>query len=291
MKIHKSLAHVIPEPLLILLRNTRGRIGFAIVLFFVLMASIGPTLIPLDIKSHPSDIYLPPSQKHPLGTDYAGRDVLSLIVHGSRNCLLIGLLTGFFTLLVGIPVGISSGYIGGKMDSALMFLVDIILTIPRIPLIMVLALSLREIINPFILAAILGITSWAGLAREIRSRVLALKEEGFIEAAEVLGLSNLHIIFREMLPNILSYIAITYIREIISSIYAYVGIFFLGVLPYEPANWGIMLNRALSEGALYTTRATHYLLAPLISILLLQTGLIFLAGGLESVFNPRLRER
>jgi peptide/nickel transport system permease protein len=185
-------------------------------------------------------------------------------------------------------MGIISGYMGGKADSILVGVTDIVLTIPGFPLLIVIASILRTS-NPVLLAAILSITAWAPLSRAIRAQTLTLRERGFIEMAKCLGMPSIHIITNEILPNIMPYIIINGIFAFTGAIYAQVGLFMLGLAPYKSQNWGVMLNLSVNyAGAVFSIKQAS-LLAPAICIILLQIGLVFLSGSLEEVFNPRLR--
>jgi len=277
-----------------LLSSKRGVVGFSICMMYFFMATIGPILRPINpmLSLDLSKAYAPPSLEHPLGCDYFGRDVLAMIVTGSREVLLIGVLAALYTTIIALIIGLTSGYLGGKVDSALMMIADIMLTIPGFPLLLVLASTiLTRAMDPFSLAAVLSITAWAGTSRAIRSQVLAVKEREFIEAAKCLGLGKFHIIFREILPNILGYIVVNAVLGVTGAIYAEVGLFTLGIAPYSSVNWGVMLNNAIQQaGAIHSTRYMN-LLAPAFFIILLQLGLITLAGGLDEALNPRLRTR
>jgi len=205
---------------------------------------------------------------------------------------LVGVLAAFITLGIGLVVGMTAGYVGGIVDSALMTMADIVLTIPGFPLLLVLASTVfKKAMDPFSLALVLSIAAWAGLSRSIRSQVLSLKEREFIEAAKCLGLSRLHIIFKEVLPNLAPYIVTILILQVTRAIYSEVALYTLGVAPYNTTNWGVMLNNAIQQsGAIYSTRRSN-LLAPAFFIVLLQLGLITLAGGLDEVLNPRIRRK
>lgn len=273
----------------IIYRNKPAFVGFIILLFFVLMATIGPVLVPLDMSAHPEEMFQPPSLKHILGTDYAGRDIFAEIIHGSRSVLAVGALASLISVSISVLMGILSGFMGGTTDWILMRITDIFLTIPSLPLLVVLAAFIR-IGNSLIMALILSLTSWPGLARAIRSQTLSLREREFIEAAKVSGLNSFHIVFSELLPNMASYIAISAIFAITQAVYAQVGLFFLGLAPFTSINWGVMLNFAVSQaGALYSSRSVSYLLAPIVCISLLQISSILFVRALEEVFNPRLR--
>ena len=289
---NKSSLRKISNILKQLNKDKRAVVGFSILSIYIFMATIGPEIIPLDLSAHLDKVFAPPSLENPLGTDYAGRDILAMLVHGSRNVLLTAALTGLITIALAMTLGLTSGYLGGKVDAAISALMDIFLTIPSMPLLIVITSAIRmRTANPFIISFILSIVSWPSVSRSIRAQVLPIKERAFIEAARALGLPRRHIIFREILPNVLPYIVLNYIFTLRNAIYAQVGLFFIGALPLETVNWGVMLNLALSRsGALYGIKGVYYLLAPIICISLLQVGLILLAGGLEKLLNPRLRE-
>ncbi len=281
-------------PVKILVRNKKALAGFIIKLGYIVMAVIGPHLVPYP-KNYTCPIYLPPtlfkwppSLEHPLGCDYFGADIWSEIVWGAPSILQIAFTAGFITTIVGITVGMVAGFLGGKVDAGLMTVTDIVMVIPGLPLLIVLSTVIRST-NPFVIGAILSITAWAGLARSIRSQVLSLRNREFIEAAKALGLPTRHIVFREIMPNIMSYIAINFIFATTGAIYSSVGLYFLGMLPFSTVNWGIMLNWAYTQGALSSLSTIHYLLAPIVAIVGFQTGLILFSYAIDEMFNPRLR--
>ncbi len=279
----------------ILVRNRKAFIGFLITLGYIIMAIIGPHIVPFP-RNYTCPAYLPPtllkwppSLEHPLGCGYFGEDIWGEIVWGAPTVLQIAFIAGFITTIVGITVGMISGFKGGVLDSILMGITDIVMTIPGLPLLIVLATVIRST-NPWIIGMMLSVTAWAGLARSIRSQVLSLKEREFIEAAKVLGLSTGHIVFREIMPNLMSYIAINFIFATTGAIYSSVGLYFLGLLPYTTFNWGIMLNMAYTQaGAQYSFHTIHYLLAPIVAIIGFQVGLVLFSYAIDEMFNPRLR--
>mgnify|MGYP000103038419 CR=1 FL=1 len=275
----------------ILWKNKSSLVGFTIIVLYVLMATIGPIIVKYDPTPHINLRFAPPSFKHPLGTDYAGRDTLAQIVVGSRDVLLVAFLTAFFTVIVAMSIGITSGYLGGVIDEVLSTIMDVFLTIPGMPLMIIIAASINRPLTPLEVAAIISFVSWAGLARTLRSQVLSIKRSKFIEAARCLGLSSFKIIFSEILPNLVPYIAMNLILAIIRAIYAQVGLYFLGVLPFTTLNWGMMINIAMfNQAALVNPKAWIYLLSPLMAIIILQIGFILFLHALEEIFNPRLRE-
>jgi peptide/nickel transport system permease protein len=272
---------------------TRARpsrlLGLGIIVFFALMAIFGPMLYPKNLPIDPTALYAPPSLAHPLGTDFAGTDTLSLIITGARYVLFAAAMAGLFVALFGTVVGLASGYLGGAADAVLMRVTDFILTIPGFPLLVVLS-TVWKFGQPVAMGFVLGIVGWGGLARAVRSQTLSLRERGFVEASRGLGMSSLHTIFKEILPNIMPYIAMNLLVAIVGSIYSEVGLFFLGVVPFNVNNWGVMLNLAVfSAGAITTAKALPYLLSPMVAILLVTLGVVLFLDAVDEMFNPRLR--
>jgi len=272
-----------------LLRDKKALVGAAILFFYLLMATVGPYVVPLEVEQHPERALRPPSLAHPLGTDYLGRDVLAQIVHGSRDVLFVAFLAALFAVLIAIGFGILAGLKGGLVDQALMTFVNMMLTIPHLPVMMIFA-AVFHVRDPFGFAFILAVWMWAGLARAIRSQVLSLREREFIEAAKILKLGTPHIVFKEILPNVMPYVAINFVSMMRGAIVSSVAIMFLGLAPFSATNWGMMLNMAtIQTGAIYVPSAICYVLSPLLAITFLQLGGYFFAHGLEEIFNPRLR--
>ena len=273
----------------IILRNRKALFGFVMLLGFFLMATIGRLIIPLNMDSNYSLRFQAPSFSNILGTDYAGRDILALIVHGSTDVLMISFCAGFFATLIAILVGMVAGLSGGKVDLVLMRLIDVLLTIPQFPIMAIFA-ALFQINNTVSFGLILALWSWPVFAAAIRTQVLSLKQKEFIEVCFVMNLPLSHIIFKELLPNMVSFIAINFINIARGAITASVGIMLLGLVPLSVTNWGMMLNLAtVSTGAIFVPQAYGYLFAPIFFIVMLQYSLICFTGGLEEIFDPRLR--
>jgi peptide/nickel transport system permease protein len=263
--------------------------GGFVILVYIFFALFGPLLTQIKPGvGNPLDAYLAPSWHHPLGTDNLGNDILSEIILGTRPILVVGVAAAVMTVFIGVVVGLVSGYFGGRFDAVSMRVVDVFLTIPGLPLIIVLA-SILRVTNPLVLAAVLSITAWAGLARVIRSQALSLRTADFVDAAKISGLPLRNIISRQLLPNVGPYVAISFMLAITGAIYAEIGLFVLGVAPVSGSNWGVMINLALSQGALYTTKSLSYLFSPMVAIVILQVAFIFFTRALDSIFNPRLR--
>lgn len=274
-----------------ILTKKPGRlIGLGIVVLFFLMATVGPLLYPANIPMNPTLVYAAPSWAHPLGTDFEGSDVVALLVTGSRYVLESAFLAALFTVGFGTLFGLVAGYSRGFADSAIMRVTDFILTLPGFPLLVVLS-TLWDFGSPLAMGFVLGITGWGGIARAVRSQTLSVRERGFIESARALGVSDWRIIWREIFPNVAPYIAMNFLVGVTGSIYAEVGLFFLGVVPFSVNNWGVMLNLAFFQaGAMYTTRSLLYLISPIACILLLTLGVVLLLDAVDEILNPRLRE-
>ncbi len=268
--------------------NKVGFLGFLGVVFFVLLSFVGPYFVPLDTETKIDKIYQPPSREFWLGTDSEGRDVFSQIVHGGREVLMVAFLAGLMSTGIAVVLGSLSALAGGWVDQLIMGIADIVLTIPHFPLLAVLA-GLVRLDNYVYLAVILAALAWPSLARAIRAQVLSLRERDFVEAARTLDLGTRHIILREILPNMVSYIVINLIFAMTSAIYAQVGLVFLGLVPFSGQNWGVMLSLAWTRGAIFYKNSFWYIMAPVLAIVLFQLSLVSFARLLEEIFDPRLR--
>lgn len=276
------------KTLKILSRNKMGLFGFIMMVLIILLAFFGPIIWPAETSANVAEINKGISAKHWLGTDFQGQDNLRKIINGGKDIVTIALVTGLLSMLIAVVVGSFSAFVGGKVDSVLMEFVNIWLTIPKFPLLAVLAtvLALKDVITLSVLMAVLD---WPALARQVRSQVLSLKRRDYIEAATMLGLGTPKIIFRELLPNMMSFIAISTIFEMTHAIYQQTGLVFLGIVPYSSANWGVMISAAERRGVLYNPQAAWSILAPMGAIVLFQLALVSFARSLDEVFNPRLR--
>lgn len=272
----------------ILSRNKMGLFGFFLTILIILISFAGPLLWPPELSANVAEINKGSSPQHWLGTDFQGQDNLRKIINGGRDIVTIAFLTGVLSMLIAVVVGSFSAFVGGKLDSILMEFVNVWLTIPRFPLLVVLAtvLTLKDVV---MLSVLMAILDWPALARQVRSQVLSLKNREYIEAATMLDLGTPRIIFRELLPNMMSFIAISTIFEMTHAVYLQTGLVFLGIVPYSSANWGVMISAAERRGVLFNPQAAWSILAPIAAIVLFQLGLVSFARSLDEVFNPRLR--
>lgn len=283
-----NAAREIWKTLLLLGHDKMGLIGFIGILAFVVVSFVGPIFFPPETSANVLDINQGVSARHWLGADFQGQDNLRKVINGGRDIVTIAFLTGITATFIAIVVGSFSAFAGGRVDTVLMELVNIWLTIPKFPLLAVLAtvLKLNDIVTLSVLIALLD---WPGLARQVRSQVLSLKERDYVQAATMLDLGAPRIIFREILPNMMSFLAISLIFSMTHAIYQQTGLVFLGIVPYSSANWGVMISAAERRGVLYNPQASWSILAPMGAIVLFQLALVSFARSLDEVFDPRLR--
>lgn len=268
--------------------NTASAIGTTILLFFILVALFGPMLLPYENVVDTSQQLLPPSLEHPFGTDNLGRDVFRQLISGTGDILTVAFLTAVITIVAAVTLGMASGFMGGVLDKLISFVTSVFLTIPSLPVFLILA-AIFTIEDNLTFALILSLFNWAGLARAVRAQVISLKERDFIQICKVMKMSRLHIIFKEIMPNIASYILINFIIIMKNAITGSVSLMLLGVVALDPANWGAVLNSAKGNGALVNSAAYMWLFAPILCIALFQFGVIILTRGLDETLNPRLR--
>lgn len=263
--------------------------GIGLLLFFLVLAVFGSILYPHPTYPDANNIYAAPSWQHILGTDYAGRDIWVEIVQGAYGVLSVAFLAAVFTIVIGGLIGLASGYLGTVVDNVLMRITDLFITIPSFALLLILAVTIG-VSNSVIMALLLSLTSWGGLARAIRAMVMTIRERSFIEVSRGMGIGRWHILFRDILPNLIPYLTINLMLSLTNAVYGSVGLFFLGVVPFKANNWGVMLNFAQgASGAMYSTQSLMFLLSPILAIVLLQTGIVLTSDAVNEIVDPRLR--
>lgn len=279
-----------------LVRNVAGFIGFLGIVFFISMTAFGPLLIEYEGEAridrrqeNARTLFQGPSAEFPLGLDWQGRDVLSHVVYGGRNLIVTSLQAGLFTTVLAVILGATAGLLGGLTDQILSAIANFFLTVPQFPLLLVLA-SILELNNTLYLAILFGVLGWPALMRAVRAQVLSLRERDYVQAAISLDLGLGHIIFREVLPNMISYIVVNMIFSIRAAMYSIVGLVFLGMVPLEEPDWGVMIFMGRQQGAIFNQEAFWMLLSPIMAIALFQLSLVLFTRSLEEIFNPRLRQ-
>ena len=261
--------------------------GAVVVLSFVLMALFAPLIAPYDpFQNNLSQTLLRPSTKHLLGTDELGRDILSRILYGARISILEGLVSVLLAMVIGVPMGVISGYLGGKVDAVMMRLIDILLAFPGV----LLAVAIISILGPSLTNAMIsvGIYTVPIFARLARGSTLSVKEEPFIEACRAIGISHVQILYRHIFPNISAHLFVMATLRVGISILTASSLSFLGLGAQPPSpEWGAML----SNGRNYLLVAPHLVIFPGLAIILLVLGINLLQDGLRLALDPKLRGR
>lgn len=223
-----------------------------------------------------------------LGADTQGRDMFTHVINGGRILIITAVTAGLISTLIAFILGTVAALAGGLLDRVLVAIANFIIVIPRFPLLIVLA-ALVSLTNWFLLATLIGVLAWPALMRAVRAQVLSLKERDYVEAAVALDLSRAHVIFREILPNMMSFVAINFVVSITSAMYDQIGLIFLGMAPINDYTWGVMLYFGRSRGTLFNPDSAAMLLAPVLAIALFQVSLVLFSRTLEELFDPRLR--
>jgi len=230
----------------------------------------------------------PPSWDYPFGTDRNGRDLLAVIVAGTPLTLRIGFVAGFIGVGVGAVLAFIAAFYRGWVDTVIRSIADIGLTVPQLLVLIIIAVSLRGSLTVNQMAIIIASLAWLSPTRTIRSQVLTLRERGYVEIARLNGMSGPEIIFRELMPNLLPYLAATLVGSVSAAILASVGLEVLGLGQVEAPTLGMTLywvnfNAAIINGWWW------WWTAPLVVIVMVFLGLFFLTVGLDEIANPRLR--
>jgi peptide/nickel transport system permease protein len=274
-----------------LVRKRAGLIGLVIVFLNVMVALSAPVLAPHDpLDQDVARRLLPPvwlaggGHEHLLGTDQLGRDILSRIIYGSRISLLIGLLSVVLSLPIGVGLGLLAGYFTGRLDDITMRIADVQLAFPFI----LLAITIAGVLGPSPrnVILILAVGGWVVYARLARGQALSLREKEFIEAARSLGGGSMRILFRHMLPNVVSPIIVVGTFGVAQMILLESSLSFLGLGVQPPTpSWGGMLN----DGRPYITVAWWLTTFPGAAIMLTVLGINFVGDWLRDLLDPRLQ--
>ena len=267
-------------------RNKIALAGLFIITLFIAVALVAPWLTPYDpVEVDLGRQFTPPSRAHPFGTDNLGRDILSRIIAGARVSLWVGLVSVGLSMLIGVPAGLVAGYLRGAIDSVLMRLVDVFLAFPVI----ILAIAIMAVRGPGLTNVMIALAAvyWTTYARVTRGVTLVLREEDYVLAARSLGVSDLRIMWRHILPNGLPPILVIASLGMGSAILAEAALSFLGlgIQPPEPS-WGSML----SFGMQFLRDAPYLSTFPGLAIFITVLGFNLLGDGLRDALDPRLRQ-
>jgi peptide/nickel transport system permease protein len=277
-----------PEWFEVLWSNRKARIGLIMLAGFVFVAIFAPVLAPYDPRSTefgPSEL---PSPEHWLGTTQAGQDVFSQLIYGTRTSLLVGALGGALATVIAMLIGMVAGYMGGVVDEVLSFGINLGLVVPALPLMIAMA-SYSPVKGLGVIIVVIGLTSWAWSARFKRSQVLTLRSRDYITSAQFAGDRPMRVVFREVLPNMLSLTVLGYIGAANGAIGAEAGLEFLGIGDPSTISWGMMLYWANNAGALVTGQWA-WLVAPGLALAAITSCLMLINFGVDALSNPQLRE-
>jgi len=269
------------------LRNRKAAVGLAIVVFYVAIALAAPLITSHDPNKRVARPHQPPSIENVMGSTRMGRDVYTQLVWGSRTSLAVGFLAGAIVTALGTLIGVTAGYFGGRVDESFNFATNVVLVIPQLPLLLVLAAFIGAA-GPFVIALIIGLTSWGWGARVTRAQALSLRQREFIEASRALGEPAWRMILVELLPNLLSIISLNFIGSVIYTIITEATLEFLGLGDPLAVSWGTMLYNAQITAAI-TVGAWWELLAPCAAIATIGIGLSLVNFGVDEISNPRIR--
>ncbi|MGG3561188.1 oligopeptide ABC transporter permease [Neobacillus rhizosphaerae] len=272
------------------LKNKLAMISFVFLVIVAIVSFLAPYITTADVgRINIGQMSLEPSSKHWLGTDKAGRDVFTRLLYGGRISLLVGLSCTLFVIFLGTIIGSISGYFGGAVDSILMRFTDFILNFPFLVFVIVLnAILFGKVNGLWVLIGTISILSWGGIARIVRSKILAEKENEYIVAAVSIGCSPAKIIVKHLLPNILSTIIVQATITFATMIVAETGLSFLGFgVPQEIPSWGNMLNSANEPDVLQFK--LWIWVPPALTITATILSINFIGEGLKDAFNPKSR--
>ena len=265
------------------LANRMAVVGTVVVLLLVLLALFAPQIAPY----HPNDDLFPgqrgvgPSLEHPMGHDHLSRDLLSRVIFGTRIALTVGIVSSLISIVIGIIVGAVAGYFGGWIDELLSLLIDALMAFPLIALLIVLAAVLGPSLTTTIV--VIGATVWARYARVVRAEVLSLRERDFITAARALGAPDRRIIWKHVVPNVLTSVIVLASLQVGSIIILESALSFLGLGVRPPtATWGGIL----SDGRAFILRYPHIALFPGLMIVITVLAFNFIGDGLRDALDP-----
>ncbi|MDF2721444.1 MAG: transporter [Paenibacillus sp.] len=268
-----------------------GKIGIAGIVLLALMlglAVLGPLLVPYDASERTGPPLMPPGGGHVLGTNDIGQDILAELVAGARVSLSIGLVGALLVMLIGTAIGLIAGYFSGWIDTLLMRLVDITMTLPFLPLMIVIGVFLGPSWTTLVL--VIALAMWARIARQTRSQIMSLRSRGHVLAARSMGATDLYVLFKHIFPGIVPLMIPQFIHAVNAAIMMESSLSFLGLGDPLTKSWGSMLYYANSRSAFLTDAWTWWVLPAGLCIVVTVLGFSFIGYWLEERVSPRLRQ-
>jgi peptide/nickel transport system permease protein len=254
------------------------------------MAKVGsaPTnMVPGWIEADKELGFKDPSAEHPLGTESNGRDMLALVLVATPRSLKVGLIAASIGILVGTVLGFATGFLGGWLDNVVRVLTDAWMTIPGLAVLIVIASYIEEL-NLQAMALVIALFSWPGPTRVIRAQVLSMRERGYVQMSRLAGAGVLEIMFLEMMPNLLPYLAATFTGGVSGAILAATGLEILGLGPTRLPTLGMTISNALRSSAILRGMWWWWGF-PIIMLIIIFISLFLMTIGLDEIANPRLR--
>ena len=275
-------------------QNLLGKIGLVLLVIFALMALcsyippwINPMYNPMTGVDPEITSTSGPSLRHWLGTDFMGRDILSQLLAGARVAFMVGISAAVMSIVLGVSIGMTAGYMGRFADTLLMRLADMIMVMPTLLVVLLLSAVFGQL-NIWTIVLIIALFRWPGVSRIIRGQTLSLKQRPFIEAAKVAGASHFRIIFMHIMPNVLPLAFLFMTFRVTSAIITEAALAFLGFGDPGTVSWGMMLQWVWKTGHMF--QAPYWLLPPGICISLITLSFYMLGRAMDEVLDPRLRK-
>ncbi|MUL40512.1 ABC transporter permease [Streptomonospora sp. PA3] len=269
-------------------RNPKLLIGAGVVLALLATGLVGPLFIDNPPNAYVGPKSAPPGGGYPLGTTSFGQDVWAQFVFGLRATFLVGLVGGGIAAAVGMVVGFTAGYRGGLVDEVLNMITNIVLVLPAL-VVLIIAAAYLEARGIWLQGCFIGLTSWPWVARAVRAQTLSLATRDFVDLARMSGRRAYKIVFREIAPNMSSYLFMTFILLFGGAILIAAGLDFIGLGPTRGVSLGLMMHSAVSWSAL-SGGMWWWFVPPGLGITAIVGSLYIMNVGLDEVFNPRLRE-
>ncbi len=269
--------------------NKKARFGLAILAFFLVVAIFAPLLSPHSPTASNFPPYRNPDARNWFGTTGNGQDVFSQMVYGTRVSMLVGFGSGLLATVIALAIGLVAGFRPGIVDDVLSFTTNLALVLPGLPLMIVLAAYLRSN-SVWMILLVIGFTGWATGARVMRSQATTLRTRDFVLAATLSGEKLFRIVFREILPNMVSLAAASFFGAATAAVIAAASLEFLGLGNPNTVSWGSILYWAENDNALLTGQWILVFI-PGLAIALLALSFILINFGIDALSNPRLRER
>ncbi|KHT65611.1 peptide ABC transporter permease [Photobacterium gaetbulicola] len=267
--------------------NPPAIIGTVLISIVLIGALMAPVLASHDPNKRVARPHVAPNTEHVLGTTRSGRDVYSQVLYGARKSLAVALSAGVIAMTLAVAIGVTSGYMGGKVDEWLNFITNVFLVFPQLPLLIVLAAFLGQV-GSLVITILLGVTSWPWGARVIRSQTMAIRNKEFIISAEVMGESKIRIILVEILPNLVSIVFGGFLGTVIYAMGSEAGLGILGLGDATEVSWGSMLYWAQTSSSLYTG-AWWEMIVPATALAITGGALALINMSIDQVSNPKLK--